>query len=442
MLWKLAIRRRLVPCLLFLLCFSPCHAETGSENTQQREAEHRRGVELARAGHYDDGIAVLTTLLDQYPGYYPAERDIVIITAWKGDCRAAVGRYERIRQHPDPEPYLILPVGDCLIKLGRLDEAVLLLDRGQKRWPDNRDLASAYAGAQARRAAQFLNELRIEAGTNTSDQGKREWLWNTTLRRKLADRTHVYARYSNTRSSYDQYQSGKLDRAGIGVEHEFRNKIAVTQEFSADIRRSGQNGSFTSVIFLPNDLWRFGASYTNFAEDLPLRAKAALIEAKRSIVFTNYHSADYRWSWDLSGSRYDFSDTNRRNALYTALGYAYELQPRREQRVFLEYYASDNSLANTIYFNPSRDRSLSVVQKTDFIFDSRFRRHVDHLYLSLGRYDQQGFAAHGIWGVRYEQSYDFTNRLALLVGAGYGRHVYDGAGEYETSVNVVFRWLF
>jgi len=442
MLSKHAIRRRLTPCLLLLLCLNPCHADTGQDGVSARDAEQRRGVELARAGHYDDGIAVLTKLLEKYPGYYPAERDIVIITTWKGDCRAAVGRYELIRHHPAPESYLILPVSECLIKLGRFDEAVALLEEGQQRLPDNRDLATAYADAQARRAAQPLNELRSEAGTNTSDQGKREWILNNRLSRKLADRTRVYVRTANTRSSYEQYQSGKLDRIGLGVEHEFRNNIAVTQEFSEDVRRSGQNGSFTSIVFLPNGLWRFGASYTSFAEDLPLRAKAELIDAKRSIVFTNYHSADYRWSWDASASRYDFSDTNRRNSLFTSLGYAYELQPRREQRVFFEYYQSDNTLANTIYYNPSYDRSLSVVHKTDFVLDSRFRRHVDHLYLSFGQYDEQGFPSHGIWGVRYEQSYDFTDRLALLAGVSYGRHVYDGAGEYESDVHAVFRWLF
>jgi predicted Zn-dependent protease len=160
MLSKLAIRRRLVPCLFSLLCFSPCHAETGPEDTQQRDAEQRRGVELARAGHYDAGLAVLNALLDKYPGYYPAQRDIVVITAWKGDCRAAVRRFEPIRHHPDPEPYLILPVSECLMKLDRLDEAVSLLEEGQQRLPDNHELASAYAEAQARRAAQPLNELR------------------------------------------------------------------------------------------------------------------------------------------------------------------------------------------------------------------------------------------------------------------------------------------
>jgi predicted porin len=303
-------------------------------------------------------------------------------------------------------------------------------------------VAAAYADAQAKRAALFLNELRLEVSSGTSDQGRREWLWGATLTHKLADRTHVYARQTNTRTSYDELQSGKQDRVAVGVEHEFRNNIVVTQEFSDDVHRNGQNGSLTSVVFLPNDSWRFGVSHTNFAEDIPLRAKADLIDAKRSILFTDYHTVDYRWSWSASGSRYDFSDTNRRNTRFTSLGYAYELRPKREQRMFLEYYESDNSLANAAYYNPSRDKSVSVVHKTDFVFDSRFRRHVDHLYLSLGRYDQEGFAARGIWGMRYEQDYDFTKRTSLSVGVGYGRRVYDGASEYETSLNAVFRWLF
>lgn len=434
--------KRLLPYLFFLIAISPCHAENERESARELDAEHRRGVELAREGHYDAGLAVLTALLGKYPGSYPLERDIVIVTAWKGDCRATVRRYERIHDYPDPEPYLILPVSDCLIKLGRTNEAIALLDDGRRRLPDDADLSAAYASAVARRAALFRHELRLEVNTNTSDQGKREWIWGATVSRRLADRTHVYARYANTHSSYDEFQTGKQDRLGVGIVHEFRNNVVVTQEFSDDIHRNGQNGSLTSVVFLPNDLWRFGASHTSFAEDLPLRAKAQLIDARQSSVFTDFHTADYLWSWTASASRYDFSDTNRRTTLFTSLGYAYEMKPKREQRVFLEYYQSDNTLDNAIYFNPSHDRSVSVLHKTDFVYDSRFPRHVDHLYLSLGLYDQEGFAGRTTWGVRYEQDYDLTNRTALLVGVGYGRRVYDGASEYETSLNAMFRWLF
>ena len=434
--------RRWLPFVFLLLLASPGHAQPPDDAASELDREHQRGVALAREGRHDEALAVLTALRGKYPGHYPVERDIVVITAWKGDCRATVARHVPLRDHPAPEPFYALPVSECLIEVGRLDEAVTLLDNSRQRHPDNAELLVAQASAHARRAARRLHDLRLEAGTNDSDQGKREWLWGTRLARKLADRTSVYVRHAVSRSGDDALRTGRQDRLGVGVEHEFALNLVLAQEFSGDIRRGGRGGSLTSVVYLPVDAWRFGASYTSFAEDLPLRAKAQQIEAKRSSVFTGFRTSDHRWSWVASASRYDFSDGNRRSVLFTSPGYAYELQPRREQRVFLEYYRSSNTLDNAVYFNPARDENVSVVHKTSFVFDSRFRRHVDHLYLSVGTYGQKGFDRHGVWGVRYEQDYDFTRNTALTAGVGYARRVYDGSHEFETSLNVVFRWRF
>lgn len=435
--------KRLPPfLLLFLLVISPCHAESVGESAPELDSEHQRGVSLAREGRHDEALDVLTALLEKYPGNYPVERDIVVITAWKGDCRATVRRHWLIRDYPDPEPYYVIPVSECMIEVGRINEAITLLNETQKQWPSEISLASAYAAAVARRDSQYLNALGFEVSTNDSDQGKREWLWGARLTRKLADRTHVYARYSVSRSGFDDLQEGKQNRIGVGIEYEFPINLVVSQEFSGDIHRGGQGGSLTSVVFLPNDLWKLGASYTSFAEDIPLRAKAQLTEANHTNIFTDFHTGDYRWSWSASASRYDFSDTNRRRNLLTTLGYAYELESRREQRVLFEYYQSRNTLDNAVYFNPSRDKSLTLVHKTDFVLDTRFHRHVDHLYVSAGLYGQQGFGGHGTWGIRYEQDYDFTDRAALSVGVGYGRKIYDGVSEMQSSLSASFRWLF
>lgn len=432
----------LLACFLFFFTCS-CQAESEAPLPLEQDGEYRRGLALGREGRHDEALAVLLSLRAKYPASYPLERDIVVITAWKGDCRATVRRHERLRHHRDFEPFYILPVSDCLTRLGRLDEAVSLLEAGRERWPEDAALVSAHAAASGRRQARFLNELKLEVNSNDSDEGKREWLWGARLSRQLTDRTRVHARYAASRSGYDDLQTGKQDRLGFGVEHEFPLNFVLTQEFSQDIHRDGQNGSFTSVVYLPNDSWRFGASRTSFAEDLPLRAKAALIEARQNSFFARFQSPDYLWAWSASASRYDFTDNNQRSVWLTSLGYAYELDPKREQRVFLEIYGSKNTLGNTVaYFNPSRDKSVSVVHKTDFVRTSRFRRHVDHLYLSAGLYDQAGFATHSIWRIRYEQDYDFTERSALLAGIGYGRRVYDGASEFETSLSAAFRWLF
>lgn len=433
--------KRLLPFLL-LLTINPSHAQSINEDARELDSEHRRGVALAREGRHNEALDVLMALSRKYPGNYPVERDIVVITAWKGDCRATVRRHWLIRDYPDPEPFYVIPVSECLITVGRAHEAIALLEAAQKRWPSDNSLASAHATAVARRDAQYLHALGFEVSTNDSDQGRREWLWGARLTRKLADRAHVYARYSISRSGFEELQQGKQNRLGVGVEYEFPVNLIVTQEFSGDIHRDGQGGSLTSVVFLPNDLWRFGAAYIRFAEDIPLRAKAQLTEADHTNVFADFHTKDYRWSWAGSTSRYDFSDTNQRRNLFTTVAYAYELEPRREQRVFLEYFQSRNTLDAAAYFNPPRDKSVSVVHRTDFVLNTRFRRHVDHLFLSVGTYDQQGFGSHGIWGIRYEQDYDFTDRVALSAGAGYARRVYDGAGEFQTSLNVSLRWLF
>ena len=85
--------------------------------------EHTRGVQLARAGHYEEGLGVLLPLLARFPEDYPLQRDVILITLWKGDCPGALKRFERVRHRPDLEPYLVVPLNDCLLAANRPNEA-------------------------------------------------------------------------------------------------------------------------------------------------------------------------------------------------------------------------------------------------------------------------------------------------------------------------------
>jgi len=91
-------------------------ATPGIESTY---AEHTRGVELARAGQYDDGLKTLLPLLERFPNDYPLVRDVVLINAWKGDCDAALDYFGRIRARPTFDDYLIGPVANCAVVLAR-----------------------------------------------------------------------------------------------------------------------------------------------------------------------------------------------------------------------------------------------------------------------------------------------------------------------------------
>lgn len=412
------------------------YAEPQATGIESTYPEHTRGVDLARAGQYDEGLAVLLPLLQRFPDDYPLQRDVILITIWKGDCSDALQRFQRIRDRPDLESYLIVPVSDCLLAANRPREAHRLTRLALKRHPDDASLREAFLKADiALRVDAKIDEespaVDAELYNDSSDQGLTEWVGRLEGSARVAEATRLYARYRFTRSTESLYRSGDLDRVGAGIRYRFDERFLLDQEFSGDLYQSGQSGARTRLTYEPRDAWQLALAYTSFAEDIPLRARAAGIDARKWSGDAAYEARDYRWSWQAALDAYDFSDSNRRTSFYTAAGYAYEMRAERERHLFVEWYQSANSLEGAPYFNPRHDYSLGLTQRSDFVFDSTFRRHVDHLYLSANLYQQDGYGTHPRALVRYEQDYDFDATHALTASAGLARNVYDG--RYETD---------
>jgi hypothetical protein len=421
----------------------PASADVAPDKIESTYAEHTRGVQLARTGHYDDGLAVLSTLLDRFPDDYPLQRDVILIHVWKGACPVALRRFERIRNYPDLEPYLVVAISDCLLAANRPNEAHRLTRLAHEQHPDNELLLNAFLKSDlVLRIDHNIDEqspaVDVALHNDTSDQGLNEWIGRAEGSMRIAEATRLYARYRFTRSSESQYQAGDLDRIGLGVRYRFDERLFFDQEFSADINESGRGGSSTLVQFAPRDDWRFLGAYTSFAEAIPLRARAEGIDARQWTAEAAYERRDYRWEGLVSMNYFDFSDTNQRTEFYASSGYAHEMRARREQRLFLEWSQSRNTFDSAVYYNPSRDNSLGLLHRTDFVRDSRYRRHVDHLWLSANAYSQTGFGTHGRWAVRYEQDYDFDRSRALVAGAGVARNVYDG--KYETELHLYLNY--
>jgi biofilm PGA synthesis protein PgaA len=425
----------------------PGWADVAPDKIESTYAEHTRGVNLARAGRHDEALAVLLPLLQRFPDDYPLQRDVVLISTWKGDCPGALTRFERLRHYPDLEPYLLVAVTDCLLDANRPQEARHLARRAHERYPEDESLRDAFLKADfVLRVDQNRDDERpaVEASlhNDTSDQGLAEWIGRVEGSARIAEDTRLYARYRLTRSTESQYRDGDLDRVGVGLRYRYDEQFFFDQEFSADIFESGQGGSTTRVVFEPRDAWRFMAAYASFAEEIPLRARAAGIDARQVSANAAYERRDYRWEALAGIDYFDFSDTNQRTDIYASAGYAYEMRARREQRLFLEWSQSQNSLDGAVYFNPSHDNSLGLVHRTDFVYDSRYRRHVDHLWVGVNAYTQEGFGTHGRWALRYEQDYDFDESRALAVSAGVGRNVYDGKYETEVAFYLTYQQRF
>ena len=113
--------------------------------------------------------------------------------------------------------------------------------------------------------------------------------------------------------------------------------------------------------------------HTSFAEDLPLRARAADIDGQRTDAGAEFNSLDHVWYGRVSVNGYEFSDTNERRSLFAALGYAFEMLPYREQRVYVEWYQSRNTIDGRS-LQPAARPKPGLVHRTDFICESPYQR--------------------------------------------------------------------
>lgn len=426
---------------------SPVAAASDEPGIESTYTEHTRGVELARAGRHDEGLAVLLPLLARYPDDYPLQRDVILITIWKGDCPDALRRFQRIRGRADLEPYLVTPVGQCLLAANRPKEARRLARLALSRNPGDAGLENVFLQADvALRVDANLDEEHPAAWFSLemqeSERNRPEWIGYIEGSTRVAERTRLYARYRFSRALENQYTAGDMDRVGAGVRYRFDERWLLDQEFSTDVRDAGQNGATTRLTFEPRDDWRHSLAYASFSEDVPLRARAAGIDARQWSGQSSYESRDYRWDGGASLNYYEFSDTNRRTALYLRGGYAYEMRAYREQRLYLEWYQSRNTLDGAVYFNPARDSSIGLAQRTDFVYDSRFKRHVDHLFVGISAYSQQDYGTRGRWALGYWQDYDLDDSDALTIGAGVARNVYDAKYETEWRAYLHFHHRF
>ena len=411
-------------------------AQAPKNNPSSIDAEHDRGVQLGREGKYQQGLAILRKILDKHPNNYPVRRDYVVIASWGGECDLALENYPKIKNAKQQEGYLLAAVADCLDEQSRPEQAIALLEKGAKQSPDDEDIKQKLDELKKEYALNTARTLTVSLSNNNSDQGNQEWLFETRYSQQVYKDTRAYARFLAARANDPKFATGDLNRLGIGVIHHLNYQLSFDVEVSTDVKSSGEEGITGTVLYQPYYLWELGAQHASYAEDLPLRAKAADISSDRTSLFASYHSKDYRLEWSANASQYSFSDDNTRKSFSTTGGYAYFLKPSLEHHLIVDLYRSTNTLPSTsvVYFNPSRDTAINLTHKTNLVYNSRFKRHVDSFFVYLGSYWQQNYDRKLVYGLGLQQEYNFTDTAYFSWGASYNSRVYDGNREREIGV--------
>ena len=192
-----------------------------------------------------------------------------------------------------------------------------------------------------------------------------------------------------------------------------------------------QGGFALAGAWTPDDHVWLGAEAQRFAADTPLRALLYGITANAVGA-----SGSYTWNESASASvalrALDFSDGNRRRSI--VVGGAWRMMAEPQLKIDLRpgLYASTNSLDGAPYFNPSRDRQVSLAVEADHLTWRRYERSFSqHLVATLGSYWQQGYGAGVVGGLRYAQVWRHDPLTELRYGVEVHRALYDGVAERD-----------
>ncbi len=396
-----------------------------------------RGWLLAYEGRLEEAEDYFMNLHEQAPANVQIRSGLAHVALWRGWPRKALKEFE------------VVEALDQDFYKARIGEAAALNESGER--GTAREVAADLAESHPRdkqvqsvvRSLQ-VEEMRLSSTdfvfARDSDEVQ-EVRFETSLSQPLSLDTSLYG-FALWQESKEKDRTSHFERAGAGIEHRFGGWLTAREQISANYDDGKDPGSQSTITLYPNDYLRFKAMFDSFTTDVPMRARAFDIEAKKLWAEVVFRESEQR-SLGLSASRHWFSDDNERDQVL--LGYEQELMNRGNWRMrfFVDLYGTRNSKMDVPYFNPERGWSVSGTQMIEQtlwrIYEKVF---VHRIYLSLGSFKQSGYSYEPVFGLRYEQDYEFSMNHALLWGIGLSRNAYDGEEVNGMTLYASYKWRF
>jgi len=271
--------------------------------------------------------------------------------------------------------------------------------------------------------------------TGTQDYAIETWLYSSPFDYNYRVFGHLY----NAEAQFDN-GTGRRNRVGAGFEYR-SSLITATGELSQGVN-DDKTGVAGSLTFTPNDYWTFHGTVDTSANETPLQASLAGINARRASGEVIWQAHESR-SAALSYAYMDFSDSNRRDITQARWTERVIAGPVYKLEITGALYASRNSLADVPYFNPSSDFSPTLEFANEWLQWRRYTRAFRHrLVASIGNYWQEGFGNWPVYGARYEQEWEADDRLTFRYGIGRSLHPYDGVQTARNYGYFYLNWRF
>ncbi len=237
-------------------------------------------------------------------------------------------------------------------------------------------------------------------------------------------------------------QQSTWNRLGAGFDWIVFPTLTLRQAVSFDYTKGEEVGSYTKVVWTPDDPWKVTAEFDSFSLMLPIRARAADIMAKRATFGVTRTPSDVR-EYGLGLATNMFTDTNRN----------YDCGVFFKQRVYnhpdvkvwagLQGGYSRYTRQDVDYFSPMFVYSAMftpIVHWIHYHYYDRFYR--TSVYPRVGLTKQYNYDFYPVGGLTLEQTLIWSKKFSLTANVSYDLRVYDGVYSHVLGAYVGFKKYF
>ncbi len=409
-------------------------------NPKKTQAETIAALSLAYIDDLAEAQQLIESLHHRAPYNTDLRKELANIYYWRGWPRRAQEEYE-IGLYQEPQ-HIGLRSGQARNQLSRkqYDEAQQSILTLFEQYPGDKGIALQNKLWGIHNMREFKTEI-TSSESSGGVNGSRGLDISSYLYSRPLDKN--YRAFIHQRHSQAKFTEGDglLNHNAIGLEYTAPNVLLMTElhhnHYANDRLGVNINGQYEFDDHLSTSF-----ALESLSGETPLRGLKQGIYAKSMAL-----GGQYRWhesrSSGLNISYLNFSDGNQRKSIN---GYWQERWYNRYAYKFstrIDLYASDNSKANAIYFNPESDFSSSIAFENDWL---SWRKYEDSFHqriiLSTGFYNQKGFNAGNTWGIQYEHRWTARHRFELLYGVKRASNLYDGDDELSWSYYLSLDWRF
>jgi poly-beta-1,6 N-acetyl-D-glucosamine export porin PgaA len=432
-------------------------------NTANSPAAQRNQATFLRlADRIEQSQAVLQKLANELPndaGIWLEQGDAF---AQRGLPRAAAERYQAVLALEPGSIKARVGLANALWAQGAIVDTGILINTLKAEAPEH-PAVQRLLKAWQRNARPLLTSSITRGFGQGQVTGNNDLVWESTLFSGMTvNGLRIFANHHKADASFNG-QSANHERVGAGVEWTQRG-VQATFELGRDLHNAQDAAWAASAAWQLDDQFSMRVRRESQTNDLPLKARQP--DAESYLGATTYLHADktlvgaaYRWNESrraaVDVASYNFNDGNHRQSLSASWFERLYSGYGRTLDLLGAAYTSNNSLRDTIYFNPKRDVAWSATLTGDWLTWRRYERSFNQrLALTLGNYQQtsdifqdgawisQRYGWNAFQDIRYEHEWQWGPDVSTRYGIGVQRFPYDGIYETKHYVYAHVNWRF